>query len=167
MAPFLFGGLMALVVTGFVGIFMPFNRTIDLIYAIIGCLIFSGYIVYDTYTINKRLSPDEYIMGAISLYLEYATFTFFPWNSTERSPFHSFINLCKLPSMPSLRISTNILDSHQHPKATQQPSRTLNLGAFVLHLAFIADLSSFFCKIYSRCYFVHYLCAIEFSYCFE
>jgi len=56
--------------TGLVGIFVPFNRTMDLIFAIGGCLIFSGYIVYDTYVINKRLSPDEYIMGAISLYLE-------------------------------------------------------------------------------------------------
>jgi hypothetical protein len=57
--------------TGVVGIFIPFSRTIDLIYAIGGCLIFSGYIVYDTYMINRRLSPDEFILGAISLYLEY------------------------------------------------------------------------------------------------
>lgn len=60
--------------TGFVAIFLPFNRTFDLVIAIIGCLLFSGYIVYDTYNINKRLSPDEYIMGAISLYLEYVLF---------------------------------------------------------------------------------------------
>jgi protein lifeguard len=50
--------------------FFPFSRTFDLILAIGGCLIFSGYIVYDTYLINNRLSPDEFIMGAISLYLE-------------------------------------------------------------------------------------------------
>lgn len=56
--------------TGFVGIFIPFSKTIDLIYAILGCLIFSGYIVYDTHMIQNRLSPDEYILGAISLYLE-------------------------------------------------------------------------------------------------
>jgi protein lifeguard len=56
--------------TGLVGAFIPFSRTMDLIFAIGGCLLFSGYIVYDTYMINKRLSPDEYIMGAISLYLE-------------------------------------------------------------------------------------------------
>lgn len=43
----------------------------DLVYAAGGCLLFSGYIVYDTYNINNRLSPDEYIMAAISLYLEY------------------------------------------------------------------------------------------------
>lgn len=56
--------------TGLVGVFIPFSKTIDLIYAIVGCLIFSGYIVFDTYQISNRLSPDEYIMGAISLYLE-------------------------------------------------------------------------------------------------
>ena len=60
--------------TGFVGIFLPFNRTFDMIYAGIGILLFSGYIVYDTYMINTRLSPDEYIMGAISLYLECVLF---------------------------------------------------------------------------------------------
>jgi len=62
---------MALVATGLVGIFIPFNSTVDLIYASGGCLIFSGYIIFDTFTINKKLSPDEYIMGAISLYLDF------------------------------------------------------------------------------------------------
>lgn len=62
--------------TGLVGIFIPFGKTMDLLYAIGGTLLFSGYIVYDTYIINAKLSPDEYIMGAISLYLD-------------------FINLCK------------------------------------------------------------------------
>jgi len=56
--------------TGIVGIFIPFGKTMDLIFAIGGTLLFSGYIVFDTYQINRRLSPDEYIMGAISLYLE-------------------------------------------------------------------------------------------------
>lgn len=56
--------------TGIVGIFIPFGTTMDLVFAIGGCLIFSGYIVYDTYMINKRLSPDEFIMASISLYLE-------------------------------------------------------------------------------------------------
>ncbi|KAH6914425.1 glutamate binding protein [Coprinopsis sp. MPI-PUGE-AT-0042] len=71
MGPFLFGTLCALVMTGFVAMFMPFSRTFDMVYACIGILLFSGYIVYDTYMINTRLSPDEYIMGAISLYLDF------------------------------------------------------------------------------------------------
>ena len=57
--------------TGVVGIFIPFGRTMDLIFAMGGCLLFSGYVVYDTYMITKRLSHDEYIAAAISLYLEY------------------------------------------------------------------------------------------------
>ncbi|KAG6895447.1 hypothetical protein C0992_001183 [Termitomyces sp. T32_za158] len=93
MGPFLFGGLIALVMTGFVGVFLPFGKTMDLIYAIGGCLLFSGYIVYDTYLINAKLSPDEFIMGAISLYLEcvvlilvYQSFLTAPENQ-----FHQFV----------------------------------------------------------------------------
>jgi len=71
MGPWLFGGLIALLTTGLVGIFVPFGRTMDLVFAMGGCLIFSGYIVYDTYMINNRLSPDEFIMGSISLYLDF------------------------------------------------------------------------------------------------
>ncbi|KAF5385850.1 hypothetical protein D9615_002261 [Tricholomella constricta] len=71
MGPFLFGALIAMVMTGFVGIFIPFGKTMDLLFAIGGCLLFSGYIVYDTYMINAKLSPDEFIMGAISLYLDF------------------------------------------------------------------------------------------------
>ena len=56
--------------TGIVGIFIPFSKTMDIVYAAGGCLLFSGYVVFDTYVITKRLSPDEYIMAAISLYLE-------------------------------------------------------------------------------------------------
>ena len=56
--------------TGLVGIFIPFNRTMDIVYACGGCLLFSGYVVFDTYMITKRLSHDEYIAAAISLYLE-------------------------------------------------------------------------------------------------
>lgn len=71
MGPYLFAGLLGLVLTSFVTIFFPFSRTADLIFALCGVLLFSGYVVYDTYMINARLSPDEYILGAISLYLDF------------------------------------------------------------------------------------------------
>jgi len=71
MAPFLFGGLIALLMTGFVQMIFPFSKTFDLIYAVGGTLLFSGYIVFDTFMIFNHLSPDEYIMGAISLYLDF------------------------------------------------------------------------------------------------
>ncbi|KAF8164182.1 inhibitor of apoptosis-promoting Bax1-domain-containing protein [Mycena galopus ATCC 62051] len=46
------------------------GMTLDIVYTVGGCLIFSGFIVYDMYRINRRLSPDEFISGSISLYLE-------------------------------------------------------------------------------------------------
>mmetsp|Transcript_5720 Transcript_5720/g.12460 ORF Transcript_5720/g.12460 Transcript_5720/m.12460 type:complete len:244 (+) Transcript_5720:200-931(+) len=38
--------------------------------AVGGAVVFSLYIVYDVYMISRRLSPDEYVFGAISLYLD-------------------------------------------------------------------------------------------------
>lgn len=74
-----------MLVTGLVQIFLPFNKMTDLVIACFGVLLFSGYskwtrslhvslanmclAVYDTHAIMKRLSPDEYILGALSLYL--------------------------------------------------------------------------------------------------
>lgn len=40
--------------------------------AVGGALIFSLYIIFDVYMIAQRLSPDEYIMAAIELYLDIA-----------------------------------------------------------------------------------------------
>ena len=85
--------------TGLVGVFVPFSRTMDLIFAIGGCLLFSGYIVFDTYVINKRLSPDEYIMGAISLYLEWVLLA---------SNYNILINIGHYPAS-SISVSVSVL----------------------------------------------------------
>jgi hypothetical protein len=71
MGSFLFAGLLVLLMAGVVGIFIPFGKTMDLVYAVGGTLLFSGYIIYDTFLITKKLSPDESIMAAISLYLDF------------------------------------------------------------------------------------------------
>ncbi|EST06330.1 Bax inhibitor 1-related [Kalmanozyma brasiliensis GHG001] len=66
----LFGGLMVLVGVGFVGVFLPYNQTFDLIMAGAGCVIFSLYIVYDTWLIQRRLSAEEWVLANLSLYLD-------------------------------------------------------------------------------------------------
>lgn len=71
LGPFLFAGLWGLLGVGLVQIFLPFNKTFDLAVSAIGVLVFSGYVLYDTQNIMKRLSPDEYIFGALSLYLDF------------------------------------------------------------------------------------------------
>jgi len=35
-----------------------------------GALLFSGYILYDTSVIMHHMGPDDYVMAAISLYLD-------------------------------------------------------------------------------------------------
>jgi FtsH-binding integral membrane protein len=45
LGPYLMGGVFALIGTGLIGLFIPFSRTVDIIYSAMGCVIFSGYIV--------------------------------------------------------------------------------------------------------------------------
>jgi FtsH-binding integral membrane protein len=66
----LFFALWGLILVGFIQIFLPFNRTFNLIVAVGSAVIFSGYIVYDTYNIMNRLSPEEYIIASVELYLD-------------------------------------------------------------------------------------------------
>jgi FtsH-binding integral membrane protein len=40
------------------------------LYAFIGALLFSAFIVYDTYMIMNRMGCDDYIIAAIELYLD-------------------------------------------------------------------------------------------------
>jgi protein lifeguard len=46
---------------------LQYSRTVPALM----CMSFSLSAVYDTHAIMKRLSPDEYIMGALSLYLDF------------------------------------------------------------------------------------------------
>ena len=61
---------MGLITTSLVQIFLPFSANVDLGIALFSVLLFSGYILYDTQMIMKRLSTDEYIIGAMTLYLD-------------------------------------------------------------------------------------------------
>ncbi len=65
----LFAGIIGLVVAGIVMWFVH-SSLLHTLYAFLGVLIFSGYILYDTSQIMKRLGPEEAIAGAISLYLD-------------------------------------------------------------------------------------------------
>jgi len=70
LAPFLFSGLMLLVLTSFISMFFPYSSVMQFVLGVAGTVIFSGYILFDTYNIFNTLSPDEYIIGTVSLYLD-------------------------------------------------------------------------------------------------
>ena len=45
------------------------------VYALLGSILFSLYIIYDTYMIAERLDPEDYIVAAIELYVSIGWFT--------------------------------------------------------------------------------------------
>ncbi|ORX88322.1 UPF0005-domain-containing protein, partial [Basidiobolus meristosporus CBS 931.73] len=62
--------LWLVVISSLVQMFFPFSSGVELAMAIVIALLFCGYIVYDTYMIINRLSPDEYIVASVDLYLD-------------------------------------------------------------------------------------------------
>ena len=46
------------------------SETFELVYAIAGALLFSAFIVFDTHMLMHKLSPEEYILASINLYLD-------------------------------------------------------------------------------------------------
>jgi FtsH-binding integral membrane protein len=68
--PYLFGGLWALVLFGFMAAFFPHNGTVELVYSGIAALVFCGYILVDTQMVMRHYHVEEEIAAAISLYLD-------------------------------------------------------------------------------------------------
>ncbi|KAG6460640.1 hypothetical protein O3G_MSEX012120 [Manduca sexta] len=64
-----------LLLFGIIAIFIPRNNIVTLVYASLGALIFSMYLVYDTQLMmggkhKYSISPEEYIFAALNLYLD-------------------------------------------------------------------------------------------------
>lgn len=47
-----------------------YSKTLELVFAAAGALLFCGFIIYDTHLLMHKLSPEDYIVAAISLYLD-------------------------------------------------------------------------------------------------
>ncbi|KAJ7418888.1 Protein lifeguard 4 [Willisornis vidua] len=46
------------------------GETVELVFAAAGALLFCGFIIYDTHLLMHKLSPEEYILAAVNLYLD-------------------------------------------------------------------------------------------------
>lgn len=71
LGPYLAAFMMALFFTGLLSVYIPFNNTAYMVYCVLGAFLFSMYIIYDTYMIFRRLSPDEYVIASVDLYLDF------------------------------------------------------------------------------------------------
>ena len=66
----LFAALFILIFWSFLNAFFDFGPMGRMVFSLFGALIFCGYILYDTSVIIHHLGPDDYIMAAITLYLD-------------------------------------------------------------------------------------------------
>ena len=66
----LFACLMIMMLFSFGMMCFGFNADLYFGYCVGGAIVFSLYIVYDTYMIHNRMGPDDYVMAAIDLYLD-------------------------------------------------------------------------------------------------
>ncbi|XP_036312680.1 protein lifeguard 4 isoform X1 [Pipistrellus kuhlii] len=65
----LFAVLWILCLSGILRLFF-YSETVELVMAAVGALLFCGFIIYDTHSLMHRLSPEEYVLAAINLYLD-------------------------------------------------------------------------------------------------
>lgn len=52
-------------------IFFPYNAWWEIVLSALGVLLFSAYILYDTQMIAKRLSPEDWVVAACELYMDF------------------------------------------------------------------------------------------------
>ncbi|XP_065829782.1 protein lifeguard 4-like [Oscarella lobularis] len=65
----LFSFLWILILGGFLQFFIR-SDSLDFVISLAGAVVFSGFIIFDTHMIMHRLSPEDYIVAAINLYLD-------------------------------------------------------------------------------------------------
>ncbi|KAI3449679.1 hypothetical protein Pfo_006344 [Paulownia fortunei] len=70
LAPFLLSILVIVLIFTIFQIFFPMGKVSEIIYSGLCAIIFCAYIIFDTDTLIKRNSYDEYIWASVSLYLD-------------------------------------------------------------------------------------------------
>ena len=47
------------------------SKTLEFVISVGGAVLFCGFILFDTHLIMHRLSPEEYVLASVSLYLDF------------------------------------------------------------------------------------------------
>ena len=63
-------GVVSLLCMSIVSLFLPKIPSFDIVMTGLGCLVFSGFVIYDTSVLAKRMGPDDIIEAVITLYLD-------------------------------------------------------------------------------------------------
>ncbi|KAK9064295.1 hypothetical protein SSX86_015675 [Deinandra increscens subsp. villosa] len=70
LGPFLFCALILILLFSIIQIFFPMGSLVRMIVSFVVALVYCGFIIYDTDTLIKRCSYDEYVMAAAMLYID-------------------------------------------------------------------------------------------------
>ncbi|RIB06316.1 inhibitor of apoptosis-promoting Bax1-domain-containing protein [Gigaspora rosea] len=69
--PLLYNGLLFVLEMSIIRIFMPFGGALDFIFTLITIALFCGFVAFDTFAIMTTKHPEEYILAAVELYLDF------------------------------------------------------------------------------------------------
>ncbi|CAG8618008.1 3579_t:CDS:2, partial [Dentiscutata heterogama] len=69
--PFLYDGLLLVLGISITGIYIPFGGVFDFIFTIITIVLFCGFVAFDTFVILTTKHPEDYILAAVDLYLDF------------------------------------------------------------------------------------------------
>ncbi|XP_074561468.1 protein LIFEGUARD 2-like [Curcuma longa] len=70
LGPFLFSAFIMMMAFSSIQILSPLGKTSVMIYGGLSAIVYAGYILYETDNLIKRYTYDEYILAAVSLYLD-------------------------------------------------------------------------------------------------
>jgi len=70
LGPLLFSALWALVIWGFIQVFFHPGPVSQMIYSLLGALVFCGYIIFDVHMLATKMDVDEYVWASVALYLD-------------------------------------------------------------------------------------------------
>ncbi|KAI9204887.1 inhibitor of apoptosis-promoting Bax1-domain-containing protein [Polychytrium aggregatum] len=70
LAPFVWTGIWILIISGIVQAFVPFGSFLNFVLCVGGIVLFSAYIIYDTFQLFQRMSPEDYVVASVELYLD-------------------------------------------------------------------------------------------------
>lgn len=75
LGPILLIALLGMIVVGLVGMFVRFSRTVNLVYSVIGMVVFSGFFLLNFFRLSRSENTwEQAVSTTISLYLTFANF---------------------------------------------------------------------------------------------
>lgn len=75
LGPILLIALIGLIVVGLVGIFVKFSRTVNLLYSIIGMVVFSGFFLLKFFRLNNSENTwDQAVSATVGIYITFVNF---------------------------------------------------------------------------------------------